>query len=69
MRLVGSCRIASGTPCMLESFVIGVPMVAWPLYAEQRMNVILFEEGAKVALRVKVGKNGVLRREEVAKMV
>ncbi|PKU79922.1 Hydroquinone glucosyltransferase [Dendrobium catenatum] len=58
-----------GWNSVLESLVNGVPIVAWPLYAEQKMNAVLLEEGAKVALRVKEGENGVVRREEVAKVV
>ncbi|KAL0917788.1 hypothetical protein M5K25_012879 [Dendrobium thyrsiflorum] len=53
----------------LESLVNGVPMIAWPLYAEQRMNAVLLVEGVKVALKAKVRVNGVVRREEVAKVV
>ncbi|KAH0460030.1 hypothetical protein IEQ34_010693 [Dendrobium chrysotoxum] len=53
----------------LESLVNGVPMIAWPLYAEQRMNEVLLVEGVKVALKPKAGVNGVVRREEVAKVV
>ncbi|KAI0507946.1 hypothetical protein KFK09_014074 [Dendrobium nobile] len=53
----------------LESLMNGVPMIAWPLYAEQRMNAVLLVEGVKVALKAKVGVNGVVRRQEVAKVV
>ncbi|KAL0917789.1 hypothetical protein M5K25_012880 [Dendrobium thyrsiflorum] len=59
----------SGWNSTLESFVNGVPMVTWPLYSEQRMNAVLLVEGAKVALRMNVGEDGVVRREEVAKVV
>ncbi|XP_020588992.1 hydroquinone glucosyltransferase-like [Phalaenopsis equestris] len=58
-----------GWNSVLESLVNGVPMVAWPLYSEQRMNAVLLVEGVKVALRVNVGVNGLVRREEVAKAV
>ncbi|KAH0460107.1 hypothetical protein IEQ34_010770 [Dendrobium chrysotoxum] len=58
-----------GWNSVLESLVNGVPMVAWPLFAEQKMNAVFLEEGAKVALRVNVGENGVVRREEVAKVL
>ncbi|KAF6999775.1 hypothetical protein CFC21_015751 [Triticum aestivum] len=36
----------------LESVGSGVPMLAWPLYAEQRMNAVILEEKLGVALRV-----------------
>ncbi|KAG5017871.1 hypothetical protein JHK82_023571 [Glycine max] len=53
----------------LESIVLGVPMVAWPLFAEQGMNVVLLNEGLKVALRPKINENGVVEREEIAKVI
>ncbi|KAE8817474.1 Hydroquinone glucosyltransferase [Hordeum vulgare] len=36
----------------LERVGCGVPMLAWPLYAEQRMNAVIMEEKLGVALRV-----------------
>nr|ADV71367.1 glycosyltransferase GT12D15 [Pueraria montana var. lobata] len=53
----------------LESIVLGVPMVAWPLFAEQRMNAVMITEGLKVALRPKFNENGLAEREEIAKVV
>ncbi|KAL7002410.1 hydroquinone glucosyltransferase [Sarracenia purpurea var. burkii] len=53
----------------LESVVNGVPMIAWPLYAEQKMNAVLLTEDLEVALRPKSGENGVVGREEVASVV
>jgi Glycosyl transferases, related to UDP-glucuronosyltransferase len=56
----------------LESVSAGVPMVAWPLYAEQKVNaVILTEEVAGVALcpAAARGGDGVVAREEVAAAV
>ncbi|KAL6959208.1 hydroquinone glucosyltransferase, partial [Sarracenia purpurea var. burkii] len=53
----------------LESVVNGVPMIAWPLYAEQKMNAVLLTEDLKVALRPKSGENGVVGREEIAAVV
>ncbi|CAM0958121.1 unnamed protein product [Alopecurus aequalis] len=37
----------------LESVSCGVPIVAWPLYAEQRTNAVVLEESVGVALRVR----------------
>ncbi|CAN0922068.1 UDP-glycosyltransferase 72B1 [Linum grandiflorum] len=37
----------------------GVPMIAWPLYAEQRMNATILEEEVGVAVK----------REEIEKVV
>ncbi|KAI5345770.1 PREDICTED: hydroquinone glucosyltransferase [Prunus dulcis] len=53
----------------LESVVNGVPLVAWPLYAEQKMNAVMFTEDIKVALRPKASENGLVGREEIALVV
>ncbi|KAG0449164.1 hypothetical protein HPP92_027449 [Vanilla planifolia] len=47
----------------------GLPMIAWPLYAEQPMNAENAREGVKVALRPIVGEDGVTRKETVANVV
>ncbi|XP_057968866.1 hydroquinone glucosyltransferase-like [Malania oleifera] len=52
----------------LESIVHGVPMVAWPLYAEQRMNAAMLR-GLGAATMVKADEEGVMRRGEIAKCV
>ncbi|CAL4988667.1 unnamed protein product [Urochloa decumbens] len=36
----------------LESLVHGVPMLAWPLYAEQHQNAVMLAEGIGAAIRV-----------------
>ena len=54
----------------LESIVHGVPMIAWPLYAEQKMNALMLVDDLKVALRVSPDPNHVIiRREEIANVV
>ncbi|WMV11547.1 hypothetical protein MTR67_004932 [Solanum verrucosum] len=54
----------------LESVVHGVPLIAWPLYAEQKMNAVMLSEDVKVALRPKVNEeNGIVGRLEIAKVV
>ncbi|KAH7844360.1 hypothetical protein Vadar_027168 [Vaccinium darrowii] len=53
----------------LESVVNGVPLIAWPLYAEQKMNAVILTEDLKVALRLEVGENGIVGRTEIAKVV
>lgn len=50
----------------------GVPIVAWPLYAEQKMNTILLSEDLNMALRPKVSGrngNGLVEKEEIANVV
>ncbi|XP_062026570.1 hydroquinone glucosyltransferase-like [Rosa rugosa] len=51
----------------LESIVHGVPLIAWPLYAEQKMNAVLLAEDLKVAWRVKVNEKGIVQCEEISK--
>jgi len=53
----------------LESVVNGVTLIAWPLYAEQKMNAVLLNEDVKVALRPKFNKNGLVEQVEIAKIV
>ena len=47
---VGGFVTHCGWNSLLEARCAGVPMVAWPLYAEQRMNRIFLVEEIKVAL-------------------
>ena len=54
---------------ILESVVHGVPLIAWPLYAEQKMNAVIVTESVKVALRPKESGNGVVSCEEVSRVV
>ncbi|WVZ77168.1 hypothetical protein U9M48_025064 [Paspalum notatum var. saurae] len=54
----------------LESVTSGVPMVAWPLHAEQRANaVVLSSENVGVALRLRARADGLVARGEVAAAV
>lgn len=58
-----------GWNSVLESVVNGVPLVAWPLYAEQKMNAVSVTQDIKVALRPRVSENGLVEREEIAQIV
>ncbi|XP_058745523.1 UDP-glycosyltransferase 72B1-like [Vicia villosa] len=58
-----------GWNSILESVVNGVPLIAWPLYAEQKMNAALVSEEIKVAIRVNIGEDGLIEREEIASVV
>ncbi|XP_030502948.2 hydroquinone glucosyltransferase-like [Cannabis sativa] len=54
----------------LESVVHGVPLVVWPLYAEQKMNAVLVgEKGLKIGLRVKFNESGIVGRDEICEYV
>ncbi|XP_020083844.1 hydroquinone glucosyltransferase-like [Ananas comosus] len=51
----------------LESTVHGVPMIAHPLYAEQRLNAVLLAEAVGIAIRPRAREPyGVVGREEIA---
>ncbi|CAI8615534.1 unnamed protein product [Vicia faba] len=58
-----------GWNSVLESVVNGMPLVVWPLYAEQRMNAVILTEGVKVGLRPNVGESGLIERQEIASVV
>lgn len=58
-----------GWNSILESVVHGVPLIAWPLYAEQKMNAIMLSEGLKVALRPKADEKGLIGRGEITMVV
>ncbi|KAF1888444.1 hypothetical protein Lal_00011215 [Lupinus albus] len=54
----------------LESVVHGVPIIAWPLFAEQRMNAVTLTQVLKVAIRVKVDEeSGIVKRDEIGKVI
>ncbi|XP_052171368.1 hydroquinone glucosyltransferase-like [Diospyros lotus] len=53
----------------LESVVNGVPLITWPLYAEQKMNAVILAEDLKVALRPRAGENGLIGSAEIARVV
>ncbi|KAK7307550.1 hypothetical protein VNO77_40724 [Canavalia gladiata] len=55
-----------GWNSVLESVINGVPMVAWPLYAEQKMNAFMLANEFGVAVRV---EGGVVCRERIAEVV
>lgn len=57
-----------GWNSVLESVVNGVPLIAWPLYAEQKMNAVMLTEDIKVAVRPKANENGFVGREEIVKV-
>ncbi|KAL5999870.1 hypothetical protein ACLOJK_034547 [Asimina triloba] len=66
---VGGFVTHCGWNSVLESLQAGVPMVAWPLYAEQRLNRVFLVEEAKLALPLKADKHGFVTASEVGKRV
>ncbi|KAJ1685177.1 hypothetical protein LUZ63_016567 [Rhynchospora breviuscula] len=53
----------------LETVAHGVPIIAWPLLAEQKQNAVMLSEGAGIALRLEKREDGVVEREEIARKV
>ncbi|KAM0921259.1 hypothetical protein ACQ4PT_007131 [Festuca glaucescens] len=59
-----------GWNSVLESVMHGVPLIAWPIYAEQRQNAVMLHQETKIALRPKVrGANGLVLGEDIAQVV
>ncbi|GLU24331.1 hypothetical protein SLE2022_402740 [Rubroshorea leprosula] len=66
---VGGFVTHCGWNSILEAVCAGVPMVAWPLYAEQRLNRVLLVEEIKIALPIVESENGFVNSAEVEKRV
>ncbi|XP_010060171.2 UDP-glycosyltransferase 88B1 [Eucalyptus grandis] len=66
---VGGFVTHCGWNSVLEAVCAGVPMVAWPLYAEQRHNRVLLVQEMRIALPVDESADGWVSSEEVEKRV
>ncbi|KAK2654009.1 hypothetical protein Ddye_013865 [Dipteronia dyeriana] len=66
---VGGFVTHCGWNSVLEGVCAGVPMLAWPLYAEQKMNRAFLVEEMKVALSVVESDNGLVTAAELEKRV
>ena len=66
---IGAFLTHCGWNSVLESIVHGVPMIAWPLFAEQRSNAALVTNGLKIAMRPKYNSKGIVVKEEVANII
>ncbi|XP_042511054.1 UDP-glycosyltransferase 88F4-like [Macadamia integrifolia] len=67
---VGGFVTHCGWNSILEAVCAGVPMVAWPLYAEQRMNRTVLVEDMKLAMAMEQReKDGFVSGTEVEKRV
>ncbi|PPR90076.1 hypothetical protein GOBAR_AA30606 [Gossypium barbadense] len=60
-----------GWNSILESIVHGVPLVTWPLYAEQKMNSTMLVEDIGMAIKPKMeaGQQTIVGRKEIEKVV
>ncbi|KAG9454024.1 hypothetical protein H6P81_006928 [Aristolochia fimbriata] len=66
---VGAFVTHCGWNSVLESVCAGVPMVAWPLYAEQRMIRVLVAEEMKLGVAVEIDEKGKVSAGELEKRV
>ncbi|CAN0919668.1 UDP-glycosyltransferase 72E1 [Linum grandiflorum] len=66
---VGAFLSHCGWNSTLESITSGVPMVVWPLYAEQNLNAVLLTEELRVAVRPAWNDGGVVKRGEIESLV
>ncbi|CAM8882398.1 unnamed protein product [Rhodiola kirilowii] len=68
---IGGFLTHCGWNSIIESVVNGVPMVAWPLYAEQGLNATMLTEDLKIAVKPEAltGEEDLVRREEIEKAI
>ncbi|KAF8020330.1 hypothetical protein BT93_G0895 [Corymbia citriodora subsp. variegata] len=67
---VGGFVTHCGWNSIIEAVHAGVPMVAWPLYAEQKVNRAFLVEKAALALPLSMsGEDGFVSADELAKQV
>ncbi|XP_022773980.1 UDP-glycosyltransferase 72E1-like [Durio zibethinus] len=67
---VGGFLTHCGWNSVMESIINGVPMIAWPLYSEQKMNAALLTEEFGASIRAKAMElDGLVGREEIKSMV
>ncbi|KAK4794542.1 hypothetical protein SAY86_012536 [Trapa natans] len=59
----------SGWNSVLEAVCAGVPMISWPLYAEQGHNKVMMVEELKIALPMEVSDEGLVAAAEVERRV
>ncbi|KAK6121864.1 hypothetical protein DH2020_044379 [Rehmannia glutinosa] len=66
---VGGFVTHCGQCSVLEAVSFGVPMIGWPLYAEQRMNRVFMVEEMKVAVAVEEAEDGFVKAAELEKRI
>ena len=66
---VGGFVTHCGWNSVLEAVWCGVPMVGWPLYAEQRLNRVVLVEEIKLALGLNDSEDGFVSATELEKRV
>ncbi|MED6207578.1 hypothetical protein PIB30_036983 [Stylosanthes scabra] len=69
-RATGGFLTHCGWFSTVESIVQGVPIIAWPLFSEQRTIAVILGDGMRVAIRAKVDEeSGVVGKDEIADAV
>uniref|UniRef100_A0A453DL49 Uncharacterized protein n=1 Tax=Aegilops tauschii subsp. strangulata TaxID=200361 RepID=A0A453DL49_AEGTS len=66
---IGGFVTHCGWNSVLEAVMAGVPMLAWPLYAEQRMNKVLLVDGMQLAVAMDGYDRQMVEAQEVAAKV
>ncbi|KAL6654853.1 hypothetical protein ACP70R_008318 [Stipagrostis hirtigluma subsp. patula] len=64
-RATGAFVTHCGWNSVLEAITAGVPMLCWPLYAEQKMNKVFMVEEMRVGVEMVGWKEGLVAAEEV----
>jgi hypothetical protein len=62
---VGAFVTHCGWNSTLEAIMSGLPMVCWPLYAEQALNKVFMVEEMKIAVALEGYEEGMVKAEEV----
>ncbi|XAR53603.1 hypothetical protein NMG60_11022219 [Bertholletia excelsa] len=66
---VGGFVTHCGWNSVLEAVCGGVPMLAWPLYAEQKMNKVFLVDEMRVALKLETREDGFVSAAELGRRV
>jgi pathogen-inducible salicylic acid glucosyltransferase len=64
-KAIGCFLTHFGWNSTLEALCLGVPMVGMPQWTDQLTNAKFVQDVWKVGVRVKVGENGIVGREEI----
>ncbi|KAL2932221.1 Hydroquinone glucosyltransferase [Bienertia sinuspersici] len=68
-RSTGGFLTHCGWNSILESISHAIPMIAWPLYAEQKINAVVVDKGLKVALTLKFNEDRIVEADQIADVV